>query len=186
MRVVLEDGTTEDYEDEPFNDGGQGRLYLSRDRKHVIKLYHREDRARLPALRKIMGELNVTRDDPSAVSLFAWINGIVIRPSLGVRMRNVNYALQHKELTWWLSPKLLKKIPEEMRGAWFDRDVRRQRAGAHRLEAARRRSVPLGFLREQLSVECGASSGSADRSGRFGGAGCAAAGHDRHDGLHGA
>jgi DNA-binding helix-hairpin-helix protein with protein kinase domain len=121
MRVALEDGTTEDYEDEPFNDGGQGRLYLSRDRKHVIKLYHREDRARLPALRKIMGELNVTRDDPSAVSLFAWINGIAIRPSLGVRMRNVNYEMQHKDLTWWLSSKSFKKIPEAMRGDWFDR-----------------------------------------------------------------
>lgn len=121
MRVVLDDGTAEDYEDEPFNDGGQGKLYLSRDRQHVIKLYHHQDRARLPALQKIIGELNVTRNDPSAVSLFAWINGIVRYPSLGVRMRNVNYELPHRDLTWWLSPRSFKKVPEVMRGNWFDR-----------------------------------------------------------------
>lgn len=121
MQITLDDGTTEDYEDNPFSEGGQGRLYRSRDHKHVVKLYQREDRARLPALQKIMGDLNVTRHDPSAVSLFAWINGIVRRPSLGVRMRNVNYELPHKELTWWFSQQALKRVPPEMRGNWFDR-----------------------------------------------------------------
>ncbi|MCS6872698.1 MAG: hypothetical protein RML95_09475 [Anaerolineae bacterium] len=121
MRILLDDGTTEEYEDEPFSEGGQGRLYLSRDKKHVIKLYHQENRARLPALQKIMGELNVTRHDPSAASLFAWINGIVRRPSLGVRMLNVNRELPHRDLTWWFSPKTVKRLPEDMRGNWFDR-----------------------------------------------------------------
>ncbi len=121
MQITLDDGTTEDYEDEPFSEGGQGRLYRSRDHKHVIKLYHHEDRARLPALQKIMGDLNVTRHDPSAVSLFAWINGIVRRPSLGVRMLNVNRDLPHRDLTWWFSLRAFKRLPEEMRGNWFDR-----------------------------------------------------------------
>ncbi|PJF31769.1 MAG: hypothetical protein CUN51_02170 [Candidatus Thermofonsia Clade 1 bacterium] len=121
MRIMLDDGTTEDYEDEPFSEGGQGKLYLSWDKKHVIKLYHQEDRARLSALQKIMGDFNVTRHDPSAAALFAWINGIVRHPSLGVRMLNVNRDLPHKDLKWWLSPKSLKRLPEDMRGNWFDR-----------------------------------------------------------------
>ncbi|MCE7948836.1 MAG: hypothetical protein DYG88_15550 [Chloroflexi bacterium CFX4] len=121
MRIALDDGTTEDYEDNPFAEGGQGRLYRSRDERHVIKLYHQEDRARLPALQKIMGDLNVTRHDPSTVALFAWINGIVRRPSLGVRMLNINRDMPHKDLTWWFTPKALARVPEDMRGNWFDR-----------------------------------------------------------------
>ncbi len=121
MRITLDDGTTEDYEDDPFTEGGQGRLYRSRDERHVIKLYHEEDRARLPALQKIMGDLNVTRHDPSAVTLFAWVNGIVRRPSLGVRMLNINRDVPHKDLTWWFTPKALNRVPEDMRGNWFDR-----------------------------------------------------------------
>jgi DNA-binding helix-hairpin-helix protein with protein kinase domain len=121
VRITLDDGTTEDYEDVPFTEGGQGSLYRSRDERHVIKLYHKEDRARLPALHKIMGDLNITLHDPSATTLFAWINGIVRRPSLGVRMLNINRDMPHKDLTWWFTPRALKRVPEDMRGNWFDR-----------------------------------------------------------------
>ncbi|MFQ3536836.1 MAG: hypothetical protein SNJ58_13270 [Aggregatilineales bacterium] len=121
LQVTLDDGTTEEYEDQPFTDGGQGSLHLSRDKKHVVKLYHNGDRRRLPVLQKIMGNFNITRHDPSASSLFAWINGIVRSPKLGVRMRNVNYDLPHRELKWWLSPKTTRRISEELRGNWFDR-----------------------------------------------------------------
>ncbi|RMF48707.1 MAG: hypothetical protein D6749_14960 [Chloroflexota bacterium] len=121
MRVILEDGTTEEYADEPFAEGGQGKLYFSLDKRHVIKLYGERDRARLLALQKIIGEFNITRQDPSAAPLFAWINGIVRQPSLGVRMDNVNCEVPHKDLTWWFSANALKRLPEDMRGNWFDR-----------------------------------------------------------------
>lgn len=121
MRMVFEDGTTEEYADEPFADGGQGRLYLSKDKRHVVKLYHHEDRARLPVLHKILNDLNITKQDSTAKKLFAWINAIVKRPSIGVRMTNVNYELEHKQLSWWLGEKSQRRLSEDIRGNWFDR-----------------------------------------------------------------
>ena len=60
MLVTLTNGTTEPYDDEPFAQGGQGTLHLSRDRQWVVKLYHQGDQRRIPALHKIINDLNVT------------------------------------------------------------------------------------------------------------------------------
>ncbi len=90
MLVTLSDGSTEPYEDVPFAQGGQGTLHLSLDKRYVIKLYHENDKSRIAALGKIIGEYNVTRTaptdsslkrpDPSIKDLFAWPNAIVQNP----------------------------------------------------------------------------------------------------------
>jgi len=121
MQVTLKDGSTDYYDDEPFASGGQGTLHLSRDKRWVIKLYHDTDSARVTALNKIIGDFNVTKNEPSAQHLFAWPNAIVQKPKLGVRMANVNQQLEHKPLTWWIFPKSAKRLAPEIRGTWPDR-----------------------------------------------------------------
>ncbi|HRE46566.1 MAG TPA: hypothetical protein PLD47_02480 [Aggregatilineales bacterium] len=131
MIVTFTDGTTEIYEDDPFASGGQGNLYHSRDKRSVVKLYTTPDRLKTERLKKIITEFNVTRTSPgdSALrrpdhtikDLFAWPNGISEKPQVGVRMRNVTYGGDYKPLHWWLSPKLLQKMPDAMRGTWLDR-----------------------------------------------------------------
>jgi hypothetical protein len=121
MLVTLTTGLTEHYDDEPFSQGGQGTLHLSRDGRWVIKLYHQGDQRRIPGLNKIIDDLNVTKSDPSVASLFAWPDAIVRAPRLGIRMPNVNQQIEHKPLTWWILPKALKHLPPDMRGTWLDR-----------------------------------------------------------------
>src|SRR5258708_18403460 len=103
MLITLNDGTTEQYDDEPFARGGQGVLHLSRDKRSVVKLYHDAGKARVAGLNKIIGDFNVTRHDPTSEHLFAWPNAIVQRPGLGVRMANGNLQLEHKPLTCWIT-----------------------------------------------------------------------------------
>jgi DNA-binding helix-hairpin-helix protein with protein kinase domain len=126
MLFKFTDGSLEDYENEPFAQGGQGTLYLSTDNKHVVKLYHasadpkaRENRTK--ALTEIIGKLNVTRINSATANLFAWPNGIVTAPRLGVRMDNVNATVIHKPLTWWIMPRASKRLAPDIRGNWLDR-----------------------------------------------------------------
>ncbi len=121
MLVTLTDGTTDHYESEPFAQGGQGSLHLSRDKRWVVKLYHNASVMRVTALNKIIGEYNVTRLDPSAASLFAWPNAIVRGPRVGVRMANVNLQLEHRPLTWWIGARAYRRLPPDIRGTWLDR-----------------------------------------------------------------
>lgn len=121
MLVTLRDGSTEAYEDEPFAQGGQGTLHLSRDKRSVIKLYHNAHPSRVEALHKIIGEYNVTASDGSAKDLFAWPNAIVQAPRLGVRMSNVNLQIEHKPLTWWVGPRSFRRLAPQIRGTWLDR-----------------------------------------------------------------
>src|SRR4051812_16899663 len=115
MLVKCSDGTVDHYEDDPFASGGQGLLYLSRDKRSVIKLYHDAGTTRVAALNKIIGDLNVTRHEPTSSHLFAWPNAIVQSPRLGVRMSNVNVQLEHKPLTWWIGARAYKRLPETIR-----------------------------------------------------------------------
>lgn len=132
MLVTFFDGSTEIYDDEPFTSGGQGNLHMSRDQRSVIKLYHNDDRSKVDNLKQIIEKFNVTRSapgdssirrpDPGLKDLFAWPNAIVDRPRLGVRMRNVNYELSHKPLSWWITgQRSFSRVPEEMKGNWLDR-----------------------------------------------------------------
>ena len=43
MLITLNNGVAEQYDDEPFAQGGQGTLHLSRDKRWVVKLYHQAD-----------------------------------------------------------------------------------------------------------------------------------------------
>lgn len=128
MIITFSDGTSEQYDDEPFASGGQGTLHLSHDRRSVVKLYHETDRRRVAVLNKIIGEYNVTRGeagskrpDPSVRDLFAWPNAIAQKPRLGVRMDNVNAQTKHVQLSWWLKPKAFRRLSSDLRGNWLDR-----------------------------------------------------------------
>ncbi|MCC7448577.1 MAG: hypothetical protein IT324_14250 [Anaerolineae bacterium] len=121
MLVTFTNGSTEHYDDEPFAQGGQGTLHLSRDKRSVIKLYHQPDTSRVAALDRIINNYNVTKIAPMYAHLFAWPNGIVQSPRLGVRTTNVNYQLEHKSLTWWIGARTYKRLDANIRGNWLDR-----------------------------------------------------------------
>ncbi|MEP7289608.1 MAG: hypothetical protein ABI947_27985 [Chloroflexota bacterium] len=123
MIVVLKDGSRDFYDDEPFASGGQGTLHLSKDKRWVVKLFHEGSSSRVEALNKIIGNFNVTRQEPGSADLFAWPNAIVQSPKPGVRMNNVNYQLEHKELTWWVGARAFKRLPDAIRGQWMDRII---------------------------------------------------------------
>jgi DNA-binding helix-hairpin-helix protein with protein kinase domain len=121
MLVKFRDGSTDYYDDEPFASGGQGTLHYSKNKQYVLKLYHSADRARIDALNKIIGNFNVPKQEPSSAHWFAWPNAIAETPKLGVRMANVNVQLEHKQLTWWIGARSLKRLGPEIRGNWLDR-----------------------------------------------------------------
>ncbi len=127
MLVRLNNGSTEYYDGDPFAQGGQGSLHLSRDKHSVIKLYHNPSPDRVQALHKIIGEFNVTKIEAKADSnvehLFAWPNAVVQAPRLGVRMNNVNFQVEHKPLTWWIGARSVKRLAPEIRGNWLDRTM---------------------------------------------------------------
>jgi DNA-binding helix-hairpin-helix protein with protein kinase domain len=72
-------------------------------------------------LNKIINELNVTKIDPSTKVNFAWPNAIGRAPKIGVRMDNVNAQIEHKQLTWWLGARSIKRLKDDIRGDWMDR-----------------------------------------------------------------
>jgi DNA-binding helix-hairpin-helix protein with protein kinase domain len=127
MLVTLNNGTLEQYDDDPFAQGGQGSLYLSKDKRSVIKLYHTNSPERVQALHQIIGGFNVTKieakSDSKVEHLFAWPNGIVQSPRIGVRMTNVNLQIEHKPLTWWIGARSVKRLAPEIRGNWLDRTM---------------------------------------------------------------
>ena len=145
MEVRFSDGTREQYEDTPIARGGQGEVFRSTDRRHVVKLYTAPQSAQQvnERLDKIIGEYNVVGNDPYWIELFAWPDKRAVSPRIGVRMRYVadlkpiiNYFFQSSYLA--LSP--------EQRGWWIGRV-----ASAIKLTRAAWRMASYGLCHADLS-----------------------------------
>ena len=111
MEVTFSDGSRMRCDDEPFSEGGEGRVYFSEGKTHVIKLYFETNtKALLPAnlmpkrsiLENILGKYNLTKDDPTKLPYFGWPDAIVTSPGLGIRMPLVR---EQKALARYIAPR---------------------------------------------------------------------------------
>lgn len=127
MEVTFSDGSRMVCEDEPFTEGGEGRVYFNVGKTHVIKLYFDSHKALLPAnlmpkrtiLENILGRFNLTKEDPGKQPFFGWPDAIVTSPGLGIRMPLVR---DQKPLERYISPKFyFKALPTEEKGPWSGR-----------------------------------------------------------------
>lgn len=131
MQVRFSDGTVEQYEDEPYNGGGQGDIYRpmrpggyapGAQPDYVVKLYKYEQadaetaRSLETRVRKMIEEYNPSSDDPYWRGFFAWPEKRVVAPRVGFRMpwahrmrRLDDYLYEYP--TYW-------DLPPNQRG-WF-------------------------------------------------------------------
>lgn len=126
MKATLVTGEVISCVDEPIAEGGEAVIYLSSDRRRVVKLYwpHVQTPELRRTLDRILDKYNVPRRNPEAAHLFAWPDGIVVeqdgRPTLGVSMPfkpDHRPLLQHVTLKWWRD-----KVPEsEKQYGWIRR-----------------------------------------------------------------
>ncbi|MBN1875395.1 MAG: hypothetical protein JXA33_14290 [Anaerolineae bacterium] len=130
MLVTLADGTRIACDDDPFAEGGEGRLYWDRAGTYVIKLYkpeivqnEGESRRREAALQKIISaDYSVVLNEPYWDTLFSWPKAIIKQPSLGLTMLRAPAGVM--ELRWFLGRKqrrvlALQHGPEKL-GTWMD------------------------------------------------------------------
>ena len=116
MQVTLADGTTIACHDASFAEGGDGILFFSSDGTSVIKLYKSPEPWRIHATEAVLNRYNVIKDHTYWEQLFAWPNAMVMKPSLGIRMRKVaeQRPMSHF-VNWKFRTKLLQ--PHEQ-GVW--------------------------------------------------------------------
>jgi len=120
MEVTFTDGTREQYEDVPFKRGAQGELYLSRDKRHVAKLFLLPSNAmtkRIEQVDKIIGPYNVVGTDPYWNECFGWPDKRSVSPRPGVRMRNI--PLTRMDEYFWRTAS--QRMDPERRGWWIGR-----------------------------------------------------------------
>jgi DNA-binding helix-hairpin-helix protein with protein kinase domain len=110
MQVTLTDSTAIECEDEPFSAGADGAAYWSRDKRQLVKLYHRPDPAREQILKEIVGRFNAVRGEPYWEGFFAWPLGVVTAPRLGVVLPRAH----GKPLNRFVTPRWLKYHPEDV------------------------------------------------------------------------
>lgn len=119
MNVTLSNGTQIIVEDAPFSSRVNDDLFLSDDKKYVVKLFHPEqDTAQIQQkIERLLGEFNLVSEDPSRESLFAWPEALVTEPRMGIRMRSVD----GRSLESFISKSAWEKLPGNERGNWLMR-----------------------------------------------------------------
>ena len=119
MNITLSDGTQMTVNDAPFSSRADGDLFLSDDKKYMVKLLHPDqDTAQTrQRIERLLGEFNLIAEDPSRESLFAWLDNLVIEPRMGVRMR----AVDGRSLESFVSRSVWEKLPGNEKGNWLMR-----------------------------------------------------------------
>lgn len=124
MDVSLSDGTIVSCEDRPFASGGDGDIYWSKGRTHVIKQYQQPDPHRRQSLELILGKYNIVKEDPLKEPFFAWPDAIVVAPRLGVRMPTRNL----RGIERITKPKFWATLPTDEKGSFAVRVAMAYRA----------------------------------------------------------
>lgn len=113
------DGSTENYDAEPFADGKEGDVYRSLDQRHAIKIYKPDPtlttQQRRERIQKLITKYNPVDGDPYWEEFFTWPDKLVESPGLGLRMR---FAGGMKTLDHYIFGKSYKRLRPEERG-WF-------------------------------------------------------------------
>lgn len=119
MEVLLSDGTKMRCDDRSFKQGGEGEVYFSEGKTHVIKLYIHQDPHRRATLENIVNKYNLVKDDPERAQYFGWPDAIVTSPRLGIRMPMVKGCRPLDEYVRFKFWKLC--LPASERGSWQTR-----------------------------------------------------------------
>jgi len=121
VEMHFADGSVEQYNDTPLKAGAQGAIYLSRDQRSVVKLYHKDpsnpaqERENRDRIDKLIARFNPTRQDPYWTQFFTWPEKRVDRPGVGYRMRFVSGM---RTLDHYIFLKAYSRLPPEEKG-WF-------------------------------------------------------------------
>src|SRR5581483_3016031 len=81
------DGSVEQYNDTPLKAGAQGAIYLSRDQRSVVKLYHKDpsnpaqERENRDRIDKLIARFNPTRQYPTGRSSLPGRRSALIGPA---------------------------------------------------------------------------------------------------------
>jgi DNA-binding helix-hairpin-helix protein with protein kinase domain len=118
VEVRFSDGSVEQYNEKQLKAGAQGAIYISRDQRSVVKLYHphlpkaHENRDRI---NKLITQFNPTSNDPYWAQFFTWPEKSVAEPGLGYRMR---YVSGLRTLDHYIFSRAYERLPPEEKG-WF-------------------------------------------------------------------
>ncbi|MFH0821226.1 MAG: hypothetical protein V2B18_00615 [Pseudomonadota bacterium] len=118
MIFTLTDGTLVDCDDRPIGGGAAGTTYATRDGRSVVKIFKDPSNDMKRVLEDVIGPYNCVGKDPYWQALMSWPDGIVTKPSLGVRMLRAPRDMD--KLTWVIFPKLYNNLPAEKKD-WFKR-----------------------------------------------------------------
>ncbi len=103
MWVGLQDVTRVECEDDCIGEGTSGRVFRTRQGAHVVKLFGNPNHELRGAMEKILGDYNCVATDAYWNSLFLWPDGLVINPTLGIRVPAI--PNNYRPLTWLILPK---------------------------------------------------------------------------------
>ncbi len=98
--------------------GAAGSVYRVKGSPHVVKIFKDPTPALKRAMQAILGDYNTVADSDYWRSLYCWPDGLVIKPSLGVRLPAIPGHL--KELGRIVFPKSFNRLPAAER-PWAQR-----------------------------------------------------------------
>lgn len=135
ISATLLDGSVLSYEPDSIGEGQDGVVYFVEGRKEVLKFFKNSAQNADPEIKvridKIVNVFNPSLDPVSGHywdELYRWPNGIVISPSLGVKIPTYqpNFFFKNKDkgekkLSWFISPnpKIRATVPDDERGTWL-------------------------------------------------------------------
>jgi hypothetical protein len=143
--VTFADGTHGDYEDTPFSKGGQGEIYMARDKLSVLKLYFQQIATpeRMKRVDAMIGQYNATEGDPYWDELFTWPQKRAVAPRPGLRMRFVRDLTR---MDHYMFGQAFNSLAAEKKGWWIGRV-----ASAIKLARAVNRMSNKGLCHSDLS-----------------------------------
>jgi DNA-binding helix-hairpin-helix protein with protein kinase domain len=118
LDVRFSDGSVEQYNDTALKAGAEGTIYVSRDQKTVVKIYHSDpgkETDRKARIDNLITRFNPTKQEPYWTQFFTWPEKRVESPGVGYRMRFVTGL---KTLDNYIFPKAYSRLPPEEKG-WF-------------------------------------------------------------------
>lgn len=128
MQITTISGQMYDCEDAPFIEGGEGLLFFTRDRRHIVKAYTRlaspqDWTVRRNTLRACIVDYNILAENPTYWGArLGWPLDMIEAPFYGMIMPRV--PGQHRTLAWFLSGRARKLLAQQeptLLGNWRGR-----------------------------------------------------------------
>jgi len=112
-------------QDEFFAVGSEGVLYLTTDKRNMVKLYDQISlQNKQPAYLLEILQAGPKPSDGPIINYFAWINAVIVDTKgdiIGIVMPYAGRSTWMNELIWYRSPKLTMTLPTDQRGSLVGR-----------------------------------------------------------------